>query len=1053
MAESSKPAVPKFSSFKPKSAPAKNASPEPTAKGNRQKEERKDKHKDRRRDRDRDEDERRHKSRDKERRQERDHVKKSSTSQSVVKADSSDLAIRTDENGYVGSYRIDTTGDVSNLKYGSLHRYSIPAYRRSGYGNVMGAGTRAKIDRFLSDEKGIVVDAPESSKGNKKRPFLKVTSKNTRSLRLIRSDGEVQRLDHDQDFLALLPSRKRKRGSESPIPEDGEVDYRSIEGKAKESNQPHDVDLEYLTDSSHNTQNAEMEVAARRVNAQLFRRTRDDPHDLTAWLQMVEHQAALLGFMPNEDLSNSEQWTLAEMRLSIYEDALRAIGNDIESRTTLELGLLEEGAKVWEASRLSKRWENVARANKVNIRICIAYLDFTQTSFANFEFEKCKSIFLECMQNLNTQLTVRPVSRANTKAIVYIFLRLTNLMREAGYHEFSEALWQAVLELQFFRPATVHGSLNVAFEDFWESEVARIGEIHAKGWSNFDSDTQETPEAIKIMLKPVGEGEGIFKRFAHAEKTTAQHPELVHAGRSSDDTGEDDPFHMVLFRDIEPILFPAMLDHDSPRDLVPAFLLFLGMPLPEITENRGYDAWELDPFLTTITHRTPGSKDQGCGAAVKHRRVTTEVLFTDAFTGADLSDPDWVRRALQNLVDTNPEDDLLAEYFLAFEYYTAPATAAKSAKRLLKKRPHSLRLYNAYAIIQSRLKGLADGNEVFVKTLGMATSLDALEQNNTILLWRTWVFEALRIDVIPETIRRLLCVGTNKINEDIINDEIIPQFTPGNVLRTKKFLAEGRDGMLSTGLDHLAVLHIELLALFTYFSSSETLQPSLDVYTSSSSLFKLRKKEHSPAHEHLHQARAALLALHQQRAPFLKPSIMRDCLVESVTLFPNNTIFLTAYTNNEKCFKLDDRVRAVLSNIVLHEKNDTVLGWSFAIWSERQRGIELGGTSHAIRAVFDKAVKRSGKHSIQLWTKYFLFEIEMGDKTRAKQVFFRGLTNLPWSKWFIMLAFEYLDGEMGFEEMRRIWRVLGEKGFRIVIDIQDQLDDMAEEVVRRRGIE
>lgn len=1046
MAESSKPAVPKFSSFKLKSAPANDAPSEPTAKEDRQKEEKRDKHKDRHRDRDRDDDERRHRSKYKERRRERDHVKKSTTSQAMVKADTPELAIRTEDNNYAGSYRIDTTGDVANLKYGSLHRYSIPAYRRSGYGNVMGAGTSAKIDRLQSDEKGIVVNAPESSKKHKKRPLLKNTSQNIRSLRLIRSDAEAQRLDHNQDFLALLPSRTRKRGSESPIPENGEVDYRSIEGKAKESNQPNDADLEYLTDSSCNGNTAELEVAARRVNAQLFRRTRDDPHDLTAWLEIVEHQAALLGFTPNEDISNPEQRTLAEMRLSIYEDALKAIGNDTESRMTLQLGILEEGAKVWEASKLSEQWEKISRVNKSNVRICIAYLNFIQTSFTNFEFEKCKSIFLDCMQNLKTQPTVRAVSRDTTKAIVYIFLRLTTLMREAGYHEFAEALWQAVLELQFFRPATVDGSLNAAFEEFWESEVARIGEFNAKGWSSFDANAQETPEPINVVPEAVGDVEDMFKRFAIAEQITARNPVLIHAGRSSDDTGEDDPYHMVLFRDIEPILFPAMLGHDSPRDLIPAFLVFLGMPLPE-TENREYEAWELDPFLTTITHRTPGPKNQGSKTAAKHRRITTEVLFSDAFAGVELIDPDWVRRALQSLVDVNPEDERLAEYFLAFEYHTALSTAVKSAKRLLKKRPYSLRLYNAYGIIQTRLKGLAGGSEVFVKTLGMAGSLGALEQNNTILLWRTWVFEALRINKVPDTIRRLLCVGTNVINEEIPQDETIPQFYSANVLRTKKFLAEGRDGMLSTGLDQLATLYVELLSLFAYFESSEILQSGLDVYAQASEMFKKRGKEFSSGHEHLHQARATFLALHQQRAPFLRPSIMRDCLVESVKLFPNNTIFLSAYTDNEKRFRLDDRVRAVLSDVVvLQEQNDNIIAWSFAIWSERQRGLNLGGTPHAIRAVYEKAIQRSGKNSIEPWTSYFLFEIEMNDQQRAKQVFLRGLTHLPWSKWFIMLVFEYLDGKvLGFEEMRGVWKVLGEKNLRIVVDVQDLLDDIADE--------
>jgi hypothetical protein len=202
----------------------------------------------------------------------------------------------------------------------------------------------------------------------------------------------------------------------------------------------------------------------------------------------------------------------------------------------------------------------------------------------------------------------------------------------------------------------------------------------------------------------------------------------------------------------------------------------------------------------------------------------------------------------------------------------------------------------------------------------------------------------------------------------------------------------------------------------------------------------------------LHQCRAAFLALHQQRTPLLKPSIVRGCLMESVTLFPNNTVFLLAYTNNEKRFRLDDRVRAVLSDVILQEKNDTIAGWSFAIWNERQRGLEFGGTPYAVRAIFDRAMQRSGKYNIELWITYFLFEMSLNDKQQAKQVFFRGLTNLPWSKWFIMLAFEHLDGFLSFEEMRNIWRVLGEKDLRVVIDIQDRLDDIAEKTARDRRI-
>jgi len=260
--------------------------------------------------------------------------------------------------------------------------------------------------------------------------------------------------------------------------------------------------------------------------------------------------------------------------------------------------------------------------------------------------------------------------------------------------------------------------------------------------------------------------------------------------------------------------------------------------------------------------------------------------------------------------------------------------------------------------------------------------------------------------------------------------------------------------MFSTGLDHLAVLHIELLALYTYFQTSKSLEAGLAVYSEGSIIFQKREKVSSAAHEHLHQARTQLLVLHQKHTKLFRPAITRECLIESISLFPNNTIFLTAYASNEARFRLDDRVRSVLSDVVLSDKHKNVIGWCFAIWNELQRGIEFGGTSHAVRAVFEKAVQRTANRSLMLWTAYFLFEHSGGHLQKAKQVFFRGLTSLPWAKWFAMLAFDHLEGELGFEEMRNVWNVLGERDLRIYVDIQGFLKEMDEERgLKRRRVE
>jgi len=144
---------------------------------------------------------------------------------------------------------------------------------------------------------------------------------------------------------------------------------------------------------------------------------------------------------------------------------------------------------------------------------------------------------------------------------------------------------------------------------------------------------------------------------------------------------------------------------------------------------------------------------------------------------------------------------------------------------------------------------------------------------------------------------------------------------------------------------------------------------------------------------------------------------------------------------------MDDRVRLLMASTVLKFNRETVVGWFFAIWAEIQRGLEFGGTVHAVRAAFERAVESNvGAHSIALWKSYFVFERSRGDVRRSRLIFFRGLRSLPWSKWFIMLAFEYLEDDLSFEDLRSIWNVFGERELRIHVDI----DALLEEIAARR---
>ena len=178
-------------------------------------------------------------------------------------------------------------------------------------------------------------------------------------------------------------------------------------------------------------------------------------------------------------------------------------------------------------------------------------------------------------------------------------------------------------------------------------------------------------------------------------------------------------------------------------------------------------------------------------------------------------------------------------------------------------------------------------------------------------------------------------------------------------------------------------------------------------------------------------------------------------------------MLLSAYAANETRFRIDDRVRAIMRDTVLKDErgqSPTIVGWSFAIFAEMMRGEIAGSTAHSIRATFENAVESdSVKHSPGLWTSYVLFELSqpvqasdaqlrkivpISGVERAKQVFFRGLTHLPWCKKYMMLAFSHLMEVLSFEELRRVYNVMIEKELRVHVDLEDALEKI--DAIRRR---
>ncbi|KAF1954822.1 DUF1740-domain-containing protein [Byssothecium circinans] len=946
-------------------------------------------------------------------------------------------------------YFSDRRGDRDFAKYGTFNKYDVPPYRLFGYGHVLGLPLGAKIDRDRSTDKEVVITPPQGQRQKRLLTEKRISREPTRSVRFVKVTAEEGGLD--ADFIAI--GKRKREGSD----EDEDDDYRRLD-RPTSVTKPSDPDAEY---ESETVGDADSEVTQR--NAILVRRTRENPQDVQAWLDLIDHQEPMMKIDRSlSDFNSSDKQNLADIRISTYEHALKKMTTDEGSQARLYAGLMAEASRSWDELRLSNKWTEILSKFPACEQLWIQYLDFVQSSFTTFKYENCRTTFFKCLKTLyNSE------QKGQKDFVLHVFVRLTSMIHQAGYQELALAVWQALLEFQLLRPKSLlNESLKEclrSFEEFWDSEVARIGEEGAAGWEKFDQNISLPPppgnEPIEAPATTATNMDDFCKQEVENES------KLRYPGRTTDELGEDDPFHTVLFSDIEEFL--TLVPQDTPaKTILNALLYFCG--LPPIQVDNDMSGYPIDPLLQCTFAKTSfdgGTSDtltqimkRYSSVPVQSWQSTTELLFTKAFpTYSGVVEAVFIRRLLKLLAFDVPADEALGEYLLALESQYFPTEAQKTAKKLLKARPSSLRLYNAYALAESRGGNSAKADQVFSAALSMQKDNSPFSTPGSLELFNNWVWEALRQGKSNEALQRLVS-PTGKIVE-----ETVPQ--QATLLRTRTVLSELTERSLLGNDFPSAVTSTSLSALLAYLSNNQNVDIALNIHTTLAKWFTSHALSQSPAAELHAQAIAHFLAHHATHARIVKPSLLRTTLEPLLASFPNNTILLSLYAANEARFSIDDRVRDMLHNNVLaNPKDRSIVYWTFAIHYETLRGLASGSTSHSIRALYLKAEDDIGAHCPALWKQHVVFEIAEARKEsakypsakkprkdgkkrkeetrveeaykRVKDVFFRGVTMLPWCKEFAMMAFTHLGSEfLSEEERRRVYGVLAEKELRVYVEL------------------
>ncbi|KAJ6014832.1 hypothetical protein N7540_009423 [Penicillium herquei] len=961
---------------------------------------------------------------------------------------------------------IDLVGDPDIHKYGRKKRWNVPHYSLFGAGYVLGLGNTHRIDRNESRGDHVVLRPTMAADSVFKGPGRDALSA-TRDTREI---GTTQRKDGKESFIpsivetmrdSLFPSQNYQssqllnRTQSDHL--DATADFVSFDTD--------DIDPSADTDQSF-THVIDPEAEERVRDAALSRAAEENPEDVSAWLRFIDHQDVLIPGSHDEsrNLTQAEQRSLSDKKLFIYEKALRRVGKSSQ-KDRLLLGRLQVGAQIWDRRKVLDQWKATLRENPEFIGLwCIA----------------------AHMESLRIISSAHSEDTRNSLAQVYVFLRLTILYRDAGYNELAVGLWQALLEFSYFKPESVKNGEDALslFNDFWESETARIGETGAKGW---ESSTNPDVDPVTIEYSSHINDTSLLESWIDAERERMD--KLQMPSRSLDGTTPpfDDPYNIVLYSDVREVL---RLFKDCKLDnLIDAFLCFCQLPILSSSSNiETARLWsgdsfvrnELveDPHLNLESWMSPHLDTLQAGEAPKPTLPfmyplqtflhTTDTLFAhpDLWFPSfkpkrvELSQREWAQQTLQLLISHHSSNAELTEYCLALEFAYAPKSAKKFAKTALKERPTNLRLWNALAMMEIRSNSRDKALAIWSIALSNSFSWPSAEALERSLIWQSWAWQYVEQGEKSAASYILHSVGAEKFDMSGIpqQGEINSSFSATATLRTQKLLRELQGQALASKNGQAYVAYTDCLGL-VYYLTDWPFKTAIDVYADAASRVEQLPSEHEGLKafttELLHQARARLAWDRIKNGPKIdseKPTEYRELLEESIALFRHNTMFSTICMWNESRVLRIDRLRVdkllqqdseqqyKLTDVL--SLNEPISNTLLPIWLEMSSG---GGESWRVRSLFETAlagVYSRARANLTIWKLYIIYELDhVKDMSAAKTVFQRAIQACPWSKALIMFGFEKLRGSSGLsvDELRQLLLVLGDRQLRLRLDIRNEV--------------
>ncbi|QSL65394.1 hypothetical protein MERGE_002704 [Pneumocystis wakefieldiae] len=951
---------------------------------------------------------------------------------------------------------VDLSGDINNIKYGKNDQYSIPHYQRSGHGRVLGCKENLRL-RVYPENPNEIILFPLSNY-NYERLLDPGLNQDIQYVKEVKESNHFNQVDYQENYIPF-----EIENSDAPsITNDSE-------------NHSNDVNILHIWKKG----DPQLELK------ELSKKIEESPLDYKSWLELADIQDKIL-WTNNNKKSKAEQLAINEVKLKILQKAL----SHCPDNDDLLLKYMSIIILIWEPKKINLEWNKILKKS-LSLPLWKKYMDFYQTNSISFTYSECLENFQNNLQILKEASKHEKCQKRIEKIeeiIEYIIIRIWFYMKEAGYIENSIASIQALIEFNFFMPNNFLCNINNSnclqdFEQFWDSEVPRFGEDGAKGWKNYHNKYQHTMsfknDPGDILLNNYENmSQNIEDEYTKWYKQETAKNSYVNPKRSTNTNAEDDPYCVILFSDIEQLLYFFTSDRIR-LSLIYFSLHFFGFSLHRINKTsnesplldsfiqdffsiNSFNWFWSDEYLSLKSSQQFNKNAIDSDYLLEHLQspvhiklknwpITIDTLFSIDNTWYQNIDyqgfnKDFIKRffqQLENIID----DDLFSMLYLLFWNYYSSSDVRKLAKIILKKKPLNIKLWCAYSQLEYLNGNILEARKIFVNTLRNIKPDHTEEFYDYIIAYKLWAKMEMKNNEINNSIKILVSMVESELNIKtlIFNDEII---SSNSILKAQKvyefklYLKKAYFQSfqhlsrlsLSSGNYKMLRLFTECYALLIYLIKS--LDAALEVYCQAKSDFNNSVNSNSIEYEQLLTSELQLLYYCSQTTKVFKISTIQDRARTALSKFPNNCMFLSIFIWSEAKSFLKTKIYHYFEKNIFKAEKSSYIVFLSAIWAELYIN-SYSINTHAIRSLFERAVEnQETKSDLIVWKLYIQFEIQYGTLEKGKSIFYRAIRDCPWSKNLILLSFNELRSQFNSEELNKLYNTMIEREFRISIDLE-----------------